>query len=131
MISDIDIKDIAYRLVESSRLKGLVSGRIYKDARPMNSSKEDISIAVLSGDAAQSQEFVLVFNLFVPDSDRGGDSVESSKRLRLLCSECIDILGSAHFEKVWFRLESQRVLSVDGADTHFISNRVIADVCCG
>lgn len=131
MVSDIDIKDIAYRLVSVSPLKGMISGRVYKDGRPMNSGKEDIAIAVLAGDAAQSQEFALVINLFVPDGNLHNDSVESTKRLRLLCSECIKAFESVHFEKVWFHLESQRVMAVDDVDEHFISNKVIADVCCG
>lgn len=131
MISDIDIKDVAYRLVSGSPLKGMISGRVYKDGRPMNSGKEDIAIAVLAGDAAQSQEFALVINLFIPDGNRVNDSVESTKRLRLLCSECIKTFESAHFEKVWFHLDSQRVMKADDADEHFISNKVIADVCCG
>ncbi len=97
----------------------------------MNSKKEDISISVLAGDAAQSQEFSLVVNLFVPDGNKVDASVEQSKRLRTLCSECINVFENAHFEKVWFHLESQRVMSVDDTDMHFIYNKVIADVCCG
>lgn len=131
MVSDIDIKDVTYRLVNASPLKRMINGGVYKDGRPMNSGKEDIAIAVLAGDSAQSQEFALVINLFVPDINRGDEPVEDAKRLRLLCSECIDTFGSAHFEKVWFHLDSQRVMSADGADEHFVSNKVIADVCCG
>ena len=131
MISDIDIKDVAYRLVSGSPLKGMISGRVYKGERPMNSGKEDIAIAVLAGNAAQSQEFALVINLFVPDGNRVNDSVESTKRLRLLCSECFKTFESAHFEKVWFHLDFQRVMKADDADEHFISNKVIANVCCG
>lgn len=131
MMSDIDIKDTAYRLVDGSPLKGLIGGRVYRDGRPMNSGKEDLAIAVLAGDASQSQVFSLVVNLFVPDLNRGAGPVENTDRLRLLCAECFKVFGSVHFEKVWFHLGSQRVMSADGADEHFISNKVVAEVCCG
>ena len=124
ILSDIAIKDIAYELVMQSPLSSMIEGKVYKGNRPMNSDSEDIDINVLTNDAAQTQEATLNINLFVKDENGRYGSVEDTKRLRELADECISLLESKMFEGLWFSLESQRVMAVDGVDFHFINNKV-------
>lgn len=131
MVTDIDIKDAVYALISSSELPSLISGHVYKDSRPLNSDKEDISISVLAGDAAQAQSFVLNVNLFVPDVNRGNDHIEDSPRLRTLCSKCAEVLHNKVVGGFWYRLDWQRVMAVNEADFHFINNRLNVACCNG
>lgn len=126
-LSHIDIKDAAYRLVKSSPLPLLISGEIYKDTRPLNSEKEDISISVLSGNVAQIQEFLLNVNLFVPDIRRGNEDIEDTARLRVLAQECIKAFSSnVQDDRIWFSLDSQSIMAVEDMPFHFINNRIRA-----
>lgn len=125
ILSDIDIKDAVYRLIAGSCLPRMISGSVYKDARPANSSLEDIAIAVIAGDAAQTQEFILNVNLFVPDVNRGDEHIEDTKRLRVLANECIALMESNVIGGMRFSLDSQRIMAVPDIDFHFINNRLV------
>ena len=126
ILSDIAIKDEVYKLLSGSSLPSMISGRVYKDARPTNSSKEDIAISVLAGDASQTQEIILNVNLFVPDVKRGNEHIENTARLRTLANECISVMHEKVVGGIWFRLEAQRIMAVQDVDFHFINNRLIA-----
>lgn len=127
--SDIAIKDFVYGLVASSELASTISGRVYKDSRPMNSEVEDVSISVLSGDAAQLQQFILNVNVFVPDVNRGNEHIEDTKRLRTLCTKCLALFAEKVYADKLLRLDSQRVMKVNDADFHFINNRLYIRCC--
>lgn len=132
LLSDVDIKDATYELILNGELSNLINGSVYKDARPMNSDKEDISISVLAGDASEIQEFILNVNVFVPDIHRGNENVENTERLRLLARECLKVFQSdVKNDRVWFVLDSQRIMAVEDAGFHFINNRVLAKCYTG
>jgi len=122
--TDIDIKDDLYAWVALCPVAGLISGRVYKDQRPLNSDKEDIVISILSGSGKQMQEVTANVNIFVPDIRRGNDMIEDTARLKVLCAQAASDLDYAHFGDRIFELEHQRVYEVNGLEWHAINNRI-------
>lgn len=128
--TDIDIKDELYGWLRGSALAGMVSGSVYKDSRPLNSVKEDITIAVLARDAgSQIQEATVNVNIYVPDIRRGREAVEDSARLRSLCSEAAGLLGYRHTGDCIVELAEQSVMKANGIDWHVINNRLRVRYC--
>lgn len=123
--TDIDIKDALWSWISGSSLAGEVSGGVYKDKRPLNSSKEDIVIAVIARDAgAQVQRATANVNIYVADIRRGQEAIEDTARLRVLCGEAADLFGYRHEGDAIYELDSQEVMEVAGADWHVINNRL-------
>lgn len=123
--TDIDIKDELYAWIKASALASAISGSVYKDLRPLNSEKEDITIAVLARDAgSQIQEATVNVNIYVPDIRRGKEAIEDTKRLRALCTEAATLFEYYHTGNRIVSLASQEVFKANGIDWHVINNRL-------
>lgn len=123
--TDIDIKDELYAWVNASELAESVSGKVYKDQRPLNSNKEDIIIAVLARDAgSQIQEATVNVNIYVPDIRRGKEAIEDSARLRELCTAAASLFEYHHTGDRIIALALQEVYKANGIDWHVINNRL-------
>jgi len=124
IISDIEAKDVLYDFIKKSDLSASVDGGLYKDARPLNSDKEDIVIAVIARDAKQLQEFIVNVNIFVADMKRGSEFIENTNRLRTIAKDCIELFSHRCFERYNLYLDSQTIMAVDSKDAHCINNRL-------
>lgn len=130
MKSDIDIKDSLYALIKTlsggdgKTLPDSVSGRMYKDFRPINSSVEDIVISILDGGRGQIQEFTANVNIYVPDIRRGNEFIENTVRLRVLASLAIEILEHINDGNLLVDMQSQRCMPVEDIHFHCINNRL-------
>lgn len=123
--TDIDIKDDIFGWLSGSALAGMVSGSIYKDSRPLNSDKEDIVISVLARDAGPQVQYATVnINIYVRDVRRGEEAVEDIPRLRALSSEAAGYLEYKNEGGAVYELDSQEILSANGADWHVINNQM-------
>lgn len=122
--TDIDIKDAVYGWIAGSTLASTISGKVYKDQRPLNSTKEDIEIAVLSRFGNQTQEVAVNVNIFVPDIRRNGDMIEDTARLRTLGSLAAGLFDYRQTGGAVFELEAQQMYKVINADLHAINNRL-------
>lgn len=123
--TDIDIKDGLYAWLKGGTLAGMVSGSLYKDKRPLNSTKEDIIISVLARDAgSQIQRATANVNIYIPDIRRGSESVENQPRLREVAEQAASEMEYAHFGDRIYELDSQEIFEASGADWHVINNRI-------
>jgi len=129
--TDIDIKDALWTWISSSTLvSGTqtvngVSGKVYKDKRPLNSTKEDIIIAVIGRDAeSQIQNAIVNVNIYVPDKRRGQEAIEDIVRLRGLCTLAAGLFEYHNFGDWICELSSQEVMEAGGIDWHIINNRL-------
>lgn len=122
--TDIDIKDLLYQWVNGSNLASEISGKVYKDKRPLNSEKEDAIIAVIGRDARQIQEAIVNVNVYVADKRRGKEAIEDTIRLRTLCTICASLFEYSHFGDWICELDSQEVMEAGGIDWHIINNRL-------
>lgn len=140
ILSEIDIKEAFFSLVSASEIAGLVSGNVYRDRRPVNSKVEDVVISVLAAGTGQIQAFVLNINVYVPDVKRGKEFIYDDPRVKFLMRKCLNVLekgvaihtikddGGQEFG-LKYRLESQKLYEVNGADFHTINHKIRVDVC--
>lgn len=123
--TDIDIKDWVYNHIKSSSLVSILSGAVYKDQRPLNSTKEDIIISVLSRDAgAQVQSAIVNVNIYIPDISRDREYIENTARLRTVSTSAASLLEYWQDGTVKCQLQSQEIFKVNGIAYHAINNRL-------
>ena len=123
--TDIDIKDDIFGWLLGSALVGMISGKVYKDSRPLNSAKEDIVISVLARDAgSQVQRVTVNVNIYVPDIRRGQEAVEDQTRIRTLATEAASLFEYKNEYGAVYELDSQEVIAVNGTDWHVINNQL-------
>ena len=123
--TDIDIKDGLYAWLKDGTLVGMISGSLYKDKRPLNSTKEDIVISVLARDAGSQIQYATAnVNIYVPDVRRGKEAVEDQPRLRALSEQAATEMEYHHFGYGIYELASQEIFQASGIDWHVINNRI-------
>ena len=123
--TDIDIKDEVWNWITQSQLSAEISGSVYKDQRPLNSTLEDIVIAVIARDAdRQMQEATVNVNVYVPDIHRVREAIEDTTRLRTLCTLAASVFEYRHVGNAIYELDSQEVMKANGIDWHVINNRL-------
>lgn len=123
--TDIDIKDELWKWVSESTLATVITGKVYKDQRPLNSDKEDIIVAVIARTAgSQIQQATANINIYVADKRRGQEAIEDTARLRTLCTEAASLFEYRHDGDAIYELSSQEVMKVYGADWHIINNQI-------
>ena len=124
MITEIDVKDMVCQFLYSAGLDEAVSGKIYKDQRPANSTLEDVEVSVITSSVDQIQRFFVNVNVFVPDIKRDNEMVENTKRIRTLCETFMNALEYSVFDCFILSLETQHVMKIVDADIHAINNRL-------
>lgn len=124
MKSEIAVKDIMYNIIKASSLADAVTGGIYKDQRPLNSTKEDVVISVLASSTSQVQTFILNVNVYVKDVKRGDEYIENTKRLRTLSDLCFPCLTTGCADGYCYQLDSQNVIKCSDIAFHCINNRI-------
>lgn len=140
ILSEIDIKEAFYGLVSSSKLSQIISGSVYRDKRPINSTVEDIVISVLTSGAGQIQPFILNVNIYFPDIKRGKEFICHDARASVLMREgiCLFEQGVASISVedasnkeygIKYRLESQKLYEIKGANFHAINHKISIEVC--
>lgn len=125
MKTDIDIKDVVYRIVSNSELANLVTGIVSKTKRPNNSEKEDIVISVLANINAQDQNAFVNVNIYVKDLVTDTSFIENTIRLRELCRASADLFDVINDDDYRITLDSQRVLAESATNEHFINNKLL------
>lgn len=140
ILSEIDVKEAFFSLVSASELSKMISGAVYRDKRPLNSRVEDVVISVLTTGAGQIQPFILNVNVYVPDIKRGKEFIYHEDRVKPLMRRCNSLFESGvvtvrlgdvpgHEFGLKYRLESQKLYEVNGADFHAINHKIRVDVC--
>lgn len=138
ILSEEDIKEVFFNLISASEISGLITGKVYKDRRVINSNVEDVVISVLTTGVGQIQPFVLNVNVYVPDVKRGKEFIYNEPRVKFLMRRCLAVLESgvtAHSigadgneYGIRFKLESQKLYEVNGANFHAINHKIRVDV---
>ena len=140
ILSEIEIKEAFFTLIKASELSEMITGEVYRDRRPLNSKVEDVVISVLATGAGQIQPFILNINVYVPDIKRGKEFIYHEERVKPLMRKCLDLLeegvvvyassetGNKEFG-LRYKLESQKLYEVNGADFHTINHKIRVNVC--
>lgn len=137
ILTELDILDAFYGYISSSELKEMITGKLYRVPRPINSHTEDIVISVLASGNGQIQPFVLNVNFYVPDIKRGKEFIVNEERLSPLMRAGAEVLSHGKIKfplkgnefDIIFDLESQKIYEVNGADFHAINHKINIRVC--
>lgn len=122
--TDIEIKDLMYKLIKASDIPGRVSGKVYKVPRPVNSQLEDVVISIVARSASEIQSFSVNVNLYVPDIKREDDYIENTIRLRELSRLCSDFFETIVKDNYILNLDEQECMKVNDVNFHCISNKL-------
>lgn len=113
-----------YGIVVASELKTAINGEVRYIPRKKGSHAEDCIISVLANQNGQIQSCFVNVNVYVPNINNGGESVEDVIRTSTLAEICARVLQSRFGDGFRFFLDSQRILAVNGKDEHVISNKL-------
>ncbi len=122
--TDIEIKDLMYKLIKASDIPKRVTGKVYKVPRPVNSQLEDVVISVVARSASEIQSFSVNVNLYVPDIKREDDYIENTVRLRELGRLCFDFFETIVKDNYILNMDEQECQKVNDVNFHCISNQL-------
>lgn len=122
--TDIEIKDLIYKLIKASDIPKKVTGKVYKVPRPVNSQLEDVVISVVARSASEIQSFSVNVNLYVPDIKREDDYIEDTVRLRELSRLCFDFFETIVKDNYILNMDEQECQKVNDVNFHCISNQL-------
>lgn len=122
--TDIEIKDLIYKLIKASDIPKKVTGKVYKVPRPVNSQLEDVVISVVARSASEIQSFSVNVNLYVPDIKREDDYIENTVRLRELGRLCFDFFETIVKDNYILNMDEQECQKVNDVNFHCISNQL-------
>lgn len=124
MKSDIAIKKDVYMYIKGTALASMVTGKLSRRKRPVNSDKEDILISVLAQEGTDEQIAEVLVNVYVADVNIHGQYEENDSRLEKLAEQASEDLDSFHGERYYCKLRSQRILAAANGQEHVISHRI-------
>ena len=124
MKNDVEIRQDVFAMVKASAISSAISGEVRYLPRRKDSKSEDCIISVLDSDSKQIQDSIVNVNVYVPNIDNGGESLENIPRTEVLAKICEEALKYVYGDGFFISLEKQRILPVNGKDEHVINNRI-------
>ena len=128
MKTTLDLVDVVWQLLNSSSLKGEITGGVYKLKRPLNSAKEDVVVNSLPVSNEQLQTAIVNVNVFVIDLEVGIEGEKNTMldiaRLKQLAAMTVDILQDGIDGDYTWDVQQQTVIEDEGNDQHFVNIRL-------
>lgn len=124
MKSDIAIKKDVYLYLKGTTLAAMVTGKLSRRKRPVNSDKEDILISVLAQEGTSEQSAEVLVNVYVADVNIHGQYEENDSRLEELAEQASKDMESFYGADYYCKLNSQRILAAANGQEHVISHRL-------
>ena len=127
--SEKNIEKDLFKLISSSTLAGMVSGKVYRNGmRPDGSTLEDIVVKFLAGTDGQIQTGVIVLNIYVPDKpfqiDGKCQFVACRDKLKAIAGKVVAVLRNAVVPGLKFVIEAQNVLREESIKQHYVNIRI-------
>ncbi|AZA60779.1 hypothetical protein [Chryseobacterium indoltheticum] len=116
MITTFELKSIAYGIVASSQFKTIMTGDVYIDQRPFDSTKNDVVIgALLVPDLVLSPSTILI-NIYASDLKSGTSYRPDLATLNNATKLLMPLFDEIYLpnKKTYIEIESQRDYKVDG-----------------
>ena len=128
MKSVAECKDIIYNSIADSILRSEISGGLYKDERPLGSTKEDIVVGMIDLSSGSVQAGTINVNIYVPymDVTIGGlvQKKPNHSRLRDLSRLALDLLEEIYFEDCSAWIANQAEIKEPNLDSMFANFRM-------
>lgn len=126
MKTNKEIEILLYNYIKGSELVNGVNGTLSHVGRPINSKLEDIVVSCKSGTSGQFQSFVCDVNIYVPNINANGESLQNSSRIVELTSLCVPLFNK--FVSTEFRIEydeTPKAIEIKGVNEYCINNRIV------
>jgi hypothetical protein len=127
MRTSFNIVDIIYKELYAA-ISGAITGKVYKNSRPVNSNKEDVVVGSLPINAEQIQRAVVNVNIHVPNLQVsiGGqqDSQADTARLSQLTTMVIGVLKDKVYNDYWFDIQQQNLFKDETTGDHYSNIRI-------
>lgn len=130
MKSTLTAVNILYQILKlNTGITTAISGKVYKDNRPINSGKEDIVVNSLPINFEQVQQAVLNVNIHVPNLELNINGVQDNTQPNLARLETItDLVITAVKDHVgsdyWFFIQQQNVFPSDPLGEYYSNIRI-------
>lgn len=115
MLSDVEIIDKVYDILNISAITTVITGDVYKRERPVKSDKEDVVINCLPTNNLDVQTAIVNVNIHVKNIDvKQNDvvnNVTNHSRLRILNALVMPYLTYKSFGNYWIDIEQQTTFS--------------------
>lgn len=132
MKTTFDLNTILFRMINGHKVDIGLNGGIYKDDdRPLNSTKEDVTVNTINLTVDYSPQIATSnVNIHVPDKILKIDGVEQWKkddrRLNDLTAKIIELIQSSHVPDVGHYIEGQSLIKdVDSSHQHYVNIRIV------
>ncbi|MDI9863959.1 hypothetical protein QM480_06470 [Flectobacillus sp. DC10W] len=128
MRTSLELGRMLYGILANSDIKQLINGGVYRDTRPINSTKEDIVINSISVDDKTLQAGLSNINLYVPNINVNIDGVEqvmpNLDRLEGLTIILTNILKEVYFEDGNFYITNIAEFDEEESNSKFVNFRI-------
>ena len=116
-----------FRYVKQSALASAVTGKIIngKDRTP-DSTKEDVTVKILANNLGQLQGAYINVNIYVADTQRGGQYQKDDVRVPLLERTALDVFEKPfHLNGARVVIDSQTTFPSQNGKEHIINNKLL------
>lgn len=128
-MTTFDLVDIVYDRLKTGSLQEEITGDVYKQQRPLNSTKEDVDINALPVINAQVQSAVINVNIHAPNlsviiDGRTDTEQPDWERLKYLCVIAVAMLTDVWAEDYNFDIQQQTLIKDEIYKDHYINIRL-------
>jgi len=120
-ITTLDISQILYNRINVNSVKSVISGEVYRDQRPSDSTKEDIVINVITSDSELIQDAVCNVNIHVP---KLSSDLPNHVRMEAIVNVVNPIVEEANGDTYSFYTESQNFIKDPSIQEYYYNFRL-------
>ena len=129
MRDTFDIETILFKALNVPAITNVISGKVYKNSRPLNSGKVDVVVGSLPINAEQIQRTVANVNVHVPNLKLSISGVQDGTQpdtvtLKTVTSLVIEALTDKAFADYYFDVQQQVLFKDETTDEHYSNIRI-------
>jgi len=124
-----DIETIIYQELNVSAITNVISGKVYKNSRPLNSNKVDVVVGSLPINAEQLQRTVVNVNVHAPNLKLSINGIQDNTQpdvatLKTITALVISALTDKAFTDYYFDVQQQVLFKDETSDEHYSNIRI-------
>lgn len=129
MRNTFDIETIIYQELNVSAITNVISGKVYKNSRPLNSNKVDVVVGSLPINAEQLQRTVVNVNVHAPNLKLSINGIQDNTQpdvatLKTITALVISALTDKAFTDYYFDVQQQVLFKDETSDEHYSNIRI-------
>jgi len=124
-----DIETIIYKQLNVLSITNAISGKVYKNSRPLNSNKVDVVVGSLPINAEQLQRTVVNVNVHAPNLILSINGIQDNTqpdvaKLKTVTALVISALTDKAFTDYYFDVQQQVLFKDETTDEHYSNIRI-------